>query len=220
MLRLASSTSASVGTCHSIAPRVVLASLMRVFVAGASGVIGVRLVPLLVAAGHEVAGLTRSPEKVEALRRLGALPVVCDVFDRKALRAAVGDFGPDVIVSELTDLPDDRTQLQTYRSANDLMRREGTRNLLAAAAAATTPRFLAQSIAWHLSGERGAAVQDFERMVLEAGGVVLRYGRFYGPGTFYESELPESPRVSVDEAAKTTADLLEAESGVVTIADA
>lgn len=182
--------------------------------------IGVRLVPLLVAAGHEVAGLTRSPEKVEALRRLGALPVVCDVFDRKALRAAVGDFGPDVIVSELTDLPDDRTQLQTYRSANDLMRREGTRNLLAAAAAATTPRFLAQSIAWQLSGERGAAVQEFERMVLEAGGVVLRYGRFYGPGTFYESELPESPRVSVDEAAKTTADLLEAESGVVTIADA
>jgi len=89
-----------------------------------------------------------------------------------------------VIVSELTDLPDDRTQLQTYRSANDRMRREGTRNLLAAAA--TTPRFLAQS----------------------------------GPGTFYESELPESPRVSVDEAAKTTADLLEAESGVVTIADA
>jgi len=193
---------------------------MRVFVAGASGVIGVRLVPLLVAAGHEVAGLTRSPEKVEALRRLGALPVVCDVFDRKALRAAVGDFGPDVIVSELTDLPDDRTQLQTYRSANDLMRREGTRNILAAAAAATTPRFLAQSIAWQLSGERGAAVQEFERMVLEAGGVVLRYGRFYGPGTFYESELPESPRVSVDEAAKTTADLLEAESGVVTIADA
>jgi len=193
---------------------------MRVFVAGASGVIGVRLVPLLVAAGHEVAGLTRSPEKVEALRRLGALPVVCDVFDRKALRAAVGDFGPDVVVSELTDLPDDRTQLQTYRSANDLMRREGTRNLLAAAAAATTPRFLAQSIAWQLSGERGAAVQEFERMVLEAGGVVLRYGRFYGPGTFYESELPESPRVSVDEAAKTTADLLEAESGVVTIADA
>jgi len=159
---------------------------MRVFVAGASGVIGVRLVPLLVAAGHEVVGLTRSHEKVEALRRLGALPVVCDVFDRKALRAAVGDFGPDVIVSELTDLPDDRTQLQTYRSANDRMRREGTRNLLAAAAAATTPRFLAQS----------------------------------GPGTFYESELPESPRVSVDEAAKTTADLLEAESGVVTIADA
>jgi len=57
-------------------------------------------------------------------------------------------------------------------------------------------------------------------MVLEAGGVVLRYGRFYGPGTFYESELPKSPRVSVDEAAKTTADLLGAESGVVTIADA
>ena len=154
---------------------------MRVFVAGASGVIGVRLVPLLVAAGHDVAGLTRSHEKVETLRRLGALPVVCDVFDRKALRAAVGDFGPDVIVSELTDLPDDRTQLQTYRSANDRMRREGTRNLLAAAAAAMTPRFLAQSIAWQLSGERGAAVQEFERMVLEAGGVVLRYAASTDP---------------------------------------
>jgi nucleoside-diphosphate-sugar epimerase len=193
---------------------------MRVFVAGASGVIGVRLVPLLVAAGHDVAGLTRSPEKVETLRRLGALPVVRNVFDRRALRAAVGGFGPDVIVSQLTDLPDDRTQLQSYRAANDRMRREGTRNLLAAAAAAKTLRFLAQSIAWRFSGERGAAVQEFERMVLEAGGVVLRYGRFYGPGTFYESELPEPPRVSVDEAAKTTADLLEAESGVVTIADA
>jgi nucleoside-diphosphate-sugar epimerase len=193
---------------------------MRVFVAGASGVIGVRLLPLLVGAGHEVAGLTRSPEKVETLRRLRALPVVCDVFDRRALRAAVADFGPDVVVSELTDLPDDRTQLHTYRAANDRMRREGTRNLLAAAAAAKTPGFLAQSIAWHLSGERGAAVQEFERMVLEAGGVVLRYGRFYGPGTFYESELPEPPRVNVDEAAKTTADLLEAESSVVTIADA
>ncbi len=193
---------------------------MRVFVAGASGVIGVRLLPLLVEAGHEVAGMTRSPEKVEPLRRLGALPVVCNVFDRPALRKGVVEFGPEAVVSELTDLPDDREQLHTFEAANDRMRRKGTRNLLEAAAAAKAPRFLSQSIAWHLPGERGAAVKELERMVLEAGGVVLRYGQLYGPGTFYESKLPEPPRVHVDEAAKRTALLLEADSGVVTIADA
>jgi nucleoside-diphosphate-sugar epimerase len=193
---------------------------MRVFVAGASGVIGVRLLPLLVGEGHAVAGMTRSPEKVELVRRLGALPVVCDVFDRQALREAMVEFGLEAVVSELTDLPDDREQLHAFEAANDRMRREGTRNLLDAAAGAKAPRFLAQSIAWRLPGERGAAVAELERMVLEAGGVVLRYGQLYGPGTFYETELPELPRVHVDEAAERTADLLEAESGVVTITDA
>jgi uncharacterized protein YbjT (DUF2867 family) len=193
---------------------------MRVFVAGASGVIGVRLVPLLVGDGHEVAGMTRSPEKAETLRQLGALAVVCDVFDGPALRDAVRAFGPDVVVSELTDLPDDFDQLGAFGAANDRIRREGTRNLLDAAAAAKTPRFLAQSIAWRLPGEWGAAVDELERMVLQADGVVLRYGRFYGPGTFYESELPEPPRVGIEEAAGKTADLLEAESGVVTLIDA
>jgi nucleoside-diphosphate-sugar epimerase len=193
---------------------------MRVFVAGASGVIGVRLVPLLVGAGHEVAGMTRSPEKVEPLRQLGALPVVCDVFDRPALREAVVGFGPEAVVSELTDLPDDRKQLEAFGAANDRMRREGTRNLLDAAVAAKAPRFLAQSIAWQLPGERGAAIEELERMVLETGGVVLRYGQFYGPGTFFETELPEPPRVHLDEAAKRTASLLATESRVVTITGA
>jgi hypothetical protein len=81
-------------------------------------------------------------------------------------------------------------------------------------------RFLAESIAWRLPGERGAAVEELERMVLDAGGVVLRYGRLYGPGTFYECELPEPPRVHVDEAAGQTARSLDAESGVLTITDA
>jgi uncharacterized protein YbjT (DUF2867 family) len=191
---------------------------MRVFVAGASGVIGVRLVPLFVEAGHEVAGMTRSPEKVELLRRLGALPVVCDVFDRPALCEAVVDFGPDAVVSELTDLPDDHEQLEAFEAANDRIRREGTRNLLDAAAAAMALRFLAQSIAWQLPGKRGAAVHELEQMVLGVGGVVLRYGRLYGPGTFFETELPAPPRVHVNEAAQRTAELLDAESGVVTIA--
>lgn len=193
---------------------------MRVFVAGASGVIGVRLVPLLVEVGHEVAGMTRSPEKVEPLRKLGALPVVCDVFDRPALREAVIDFAPETVVNELTDLPDDRRQLEAFGAANARIRREGTRNLLDAAVAAKAPRFLAQSIAWQLPAERGAAVEELERMVLEAGGVVLRYGQFYGPGTFFEAEFPEPPRVHVDAAAERTASLLAAESGVVTITEA
>lgn len=192
---------------------------MRVFVAGASGVIGLRLLPLLAERGHEVAGMTRTPAKAEALRRLGALPVVCDVLDRPALRDAVLDFAPDAVVSELTDLPNDRGQLQAFAAANDRMRREGARNLLDAAASANVSRFLAQSIAWQLPGERGAAVEELERTVLEAAGVVLRYGRLYGPGTFYEAELPEPPRVHVDEAAERTAGLLNADSGVVTITD-
>src|SRR5437762_14299487 len=85
--------------------------LMRVFVAGASGVIGVRLVPLLVAAGHAVAGMTRSPRKVEALDDLGAEPVVCDAFDAGALRAVVVGFQPDAVVNELPELPDKRSAI-------------------------------------------------------------------------------------------------------------
>jgi hypothetical protein len=148
------------------------------------------------------------------------LPVVCDVFDRVALREAVVDFAPEAVVSELTDLPDDLEQLKAFEAANDRMRREGTRNVLDAARAANAQRFLAESIAWRLPGERGAAVEELERMVLDAGGVVLRYGRLYGPGTFYECELPAPPRVHVDEAAGQTARSLDAESGVLTITDA
>ena len=88
--------------------------------------IGVRLVPLLVAAGHEVVGMTRSAEKAESLRRLGADPFVCDVFDRDAL----GQIDADVVIDQLTDLPDDVDELPASFDANDRMRTEGTRNLL------------------------------------------------------------------------------------------
>ena len=134
-------------------------------------------------AGHEVAGMTRSPAKAKFLRRLGAEPVVCDAFDAHALREAVGAFQPDVVVNELTDLPD---QPAATNDANARMRREGARNLLAAAKAAGASRFVAQSIAWQLRGDAGAAVSELERLVLAADGVVLRYGRLYGPGTYYE----------------------------------
>jgi nucleoside-diphosphate-sugar epimerase len=124
------------------------------------------------------------------------------------------------VVGELTDLPDDLNELASFSERNDRMRREGMRNLLEAARAAKAPRFLAESIAWQLPGERGEVVGEMERMVLDAGGVVVRYGRLYGPGTFYESELPDPPRVHLDVAAQRTAALLDAESGVITIVDA
>ncbi|HEY7076206.1 MAG TPA: NAD-dependent epimerase/dehydratase family protein [Solirubrobacteraceae bacterium] len=190
---------------------------MRIFIAGATGAIGVPLVRRLVAGGHTVAGMTRSESKAGALRALGAEPVVCDVFDLSALTAAVTGFGPDAVIHQLTDLPDRAADIPARAAANSRIRREGTRNLLAAARAAGAPRFLAQSVAWELPGDGGAAVREHERAVLDAGGVVLRYGRFYGPGTYHPDDVAEPPAVHVEEAARRTADALEAPSGVITV---
>jgi nucleoside-diphosphate-sugar epimerase len=193
---------------------------VRVFLAGATGVLGVRLVPLLVGGGHAVAGMTRSPEKADGLRALGAEPVVCDVFDAEALRDAVVSFGPDVVMHQLTDLPDDAGRVREHAAANSRIRREGTRNLLAAAeAAGGVRRFLAQSVAWRLAGDAGAATEELERAVLAWGGVVLRYGRLYGPGTYFERDAPSPPRIQVDEAARRTVSTLDAPSGVLAIVE-
>jgi nucleoside-diphosphate-sugar epimerase len=196
-----------------------MAEPMRVFVAGASGVIGIRLVPLLVAGGHEVAGMTRSETKADRLREVGAEPVVCDVFDADEVVAAVVAFAPDAIVNELTDLPDAEANLEEGRAANARIRREGTRTLLAAARAAGASRIVAQSVAWEMKGDGAAAVEYLERETLAAGGVVVRYGQLYGPGTYYEGELPPHPRVHVDEAARRTVPALDADSGVLVITD-
>ena len=112
---------------------------MRIFLAGASGVIGVRLIPLLVRDGHEVAGMTRSSGKTAKLRELGAEPVVCDVFDAGALAQAVTAFGPELVMHQLTDLPDQADQIAGFAARNNRMRTEGTRNLLAPACAAGKP---------------------------------------------------------------------------------
>jgi len=192
---------------------------MRVFLAGASGVIGVRLIPLLVRDGHEVAGMTRSPGKAAALRELGAEPVVCDVFDAGALAQAVVAFGPELVMHQLTDLPDQAGQIPEFAARNNRIRTEGTRNLLAAAAQAGATRFLAQSIAW-TPPSGGEAVAEHERLVLAAGGVVIRYGIFYGPGTYSGSDrVPPPPRIQVDEAARRTVALLTAPSGVVVVTE-
>lgn len=190
---------------------------MRIFLAGASGVIGVRLVPLLVSAGHVVAGMTRSPEKAGGLRAIGAIPVVCDVYDADALREAVVAFGPEAVVHQLTDLPDDEASIPEFEAANARIRREGTRNLLAAARACGASRIVAQSVAWDLGGDAGAAVLEHERAVLESSGVVLRYGQFYGPGTYFEDEEPPPPRIHVDEAARRTVPALDAPPGLLLV---
>jgi uncharacterized protein YbjT (DUF2867 family) len=191
---------------------------LRIFLAGATGVIGIRLLPLLVDEGHTIAGMTRSPQNIDRLRALGAEPVVCDVFDAVALTEAVTAFAADAVVHQLTDLPDRVDQLADFAARNDRMRTEGTRNLVAAARAAEAGHLLAQSIAWTPSG-RADAVEEHERQVLDAGGVVVRYGQLYGPGTFYEDTIPPHPRIHVDEAARGTPPLIQAPSGVVVLAE-
>ena len=193
---------------------------MRVFVAGASGVMGSRLVPLLVAAGHEVAAMTRSPEKAVALEDLGAVPIVCDVFDRDRLNLAVADFGPGVVVHQLTDLPDDRSRIPEHGAAHLRIRREGSDNLVAAARAAGAAKVMAQSVAWKLDGRGGEAIAHLEDRVLGSGGVVLRYGQWYGPGTYYPvDDPPPPPRVHIDTAAARTAAMLDVTPGIYTITD-
>lgn len=191
---------------------------MRVFLAGASGVIGVRLVRLLREASHDVVGMTRSPDKAELLAGLGAEPVVCDVFDAGALRAAVSRASIEMVMHQLTDLPDAVDQLPVFAARNNRIRTEGTRNLVRAARAAGVNRLIAQSIAWEPPG--GAeAVHDHERMVLDFGGVVLRYGQFYGSGTYHEHDVPDPPRIHVDEAARRTVELLDVGTGAIVVTE-
>jgi uncharacterized protein YbjT (DUF2867 family) len=193
---------------------------LRIFLAGASGVIGQRLIPLLVQAGHVVGGMTRSPGKMGLLRHLGAEPTLCDVFDREALIQAVRDFNPDVVLNELTDLPDDVAQIGELADLNARIRTEGTQNLIEAARLSASPKILTQSVAWQLpDGPDAQAVAGLERAVLAEGGVVLRYGQFYGPGTYNEQQLPAEPRVDIDRAAELTVEALGEPTGVVVITD-
>jgi len=193
---------------------------VRIFVAGATGVIGVRLVPLLVTGGHTVAGMTRSPGQAGLLRELGAEPVICDVFDLAALTRAVAAFGPEVVFHQLTDLPDAAADLGRFSDRNDRIRGEGTRNLLAAAATAKAQRVIVQSISRELPSEnRRAITASHERAVLDAGGVVIRYGQLYGPGTFYPGAPPQPPRIHVDDAARLTLPTLAVPPGVTIVAD-
>jgi nucleoside-diphosphate-sugar epimerase len=186
---------------------------MKVFVAGASGAIGRQLVPQLLAAGHEVTGMTRREQKAEAIRAAGATTVVCDVFDATGLESAVREAAPEVVIHELTSLPPrlDPKSKDALAPTNRL-RSEGTRNLIAAAKAAGARRLIAESVAFFYVpegdwvkdedapafgdapgqfGEASKALADLERQVTGTEGlegVVLRYGWLYGPGTYYDRD--------------------------------
>jgi nucleoside-diphosphate-sugar epimerase len=188
---------------------------MKIFLAGATGLIGIRLLPLMLAEGHVVAAMTRTKAKIDALRAPGVTPVLCDLFDARSLTAAMEDFKPDLVMHQVTDLPDKLDELTGFLPRNERVRSEGTRNLLAAAKAANARGFLAQSISWG----KGPVIEAHEGGVLAAGGTVLRYGQFYGPGTFYENEPPPPPRIHVDAAARRTMPFLNGPRGTFTITE-
>jgi nucleoside-diphosphate-sugar epimerase len=192
---------------------------MRIFLAGATGVIGVRLMPLMLGEGHVIAAMTRTPGKVDGLRAIAVTPVLCDVFDPNALIAAVKDFHPELVVHQVTDLPDEIEKLSEFLPRNDRVRSEGTRNLLAAAQAANARGFLAQSIAWRSGPGTGPVLDAHENAVISAGGIVLRDGLFYGSGTFYENDPPPAPRIHVDSAARRTMPYLAGPRGTFTITE-
>jgi nucleoside-diphosphate-sugar epimerase len=214
-----------------------------VFLAGASGAIGRRLVPILVANGYRVIGMSRSAAKSAMLTELGALPVVADVFDELAVQRAIADAQADVVVHQLTDLPPglDPSRMEEATRRNARIRDEGTRNLVAAAVVAGVRRLVAQSIAFayvdgpephgdkdplatDAAGRAGISargVASLEQQVLEAPleGLVLRYGRLYGPGTGSDAPSGRAP-LHVDAAARAAAlAVATGEPGVYNIAE-
>lgn len=196
-----------------------------IFLAGATGAIGRRMIPMLVGAGHRLIGSTRSPERAAALEAAGVTPVVVDVFDAGALTEAVRQAAPEIVIHQLTDLSAGLEQdPEAARRANARLRREGTANLVSAAVAAGARRIVAQSIAWAYApgiapydedqpldtaaeGGRATTIRDgvlpLEQAVLATPGIegiVLRYGQLYGPGTWAQTPEGSSP-LHVDAAA-------------------
>ncbi|WP_067459380.1 NAD-dependent epimerase/dehydratase family protein [Actinomadura macra] len=217
---------------------------MKILLAGATGVVGRRLIPLLVQAGHEVAGTTRQESRAASIREHGATPVVVDVLDAAGIRKAVEAERPDAIIHQLTDLSGEDFE------ANSHLRIEGTRNLVDAARAVGVETMIAQSIAWlYVAGDALAVETDpldptlppyagvaaLEEAVGEMPrGVVLRYGALYGPGTWYApggaiakrvraGNLSLTPAwtsfVHADDAATAAAAALDWPAGVVNIVD-
>jgi nucleoside-diphosphate-sugar epimerase len=184
---------------------------MKVFVAGATGVIGRAFVPMLIEAGHEVAAMSRSEEGCERLRKLGVTAHVCDVFDEARLEAVLGETRPDAVINQLTSIPEEMNPRHIARemAPTNKLRSQGTRALLRAAKATGVKRFISQSIAFAYEPGGGAPASEDTRLYINApkayssviaavhecedatlhtegiAGVVLRYGYLYGPGTIY-----------------------------------
>jgi nucleoside-diphosphate-sugar epimerase len=197
---------------------------LRVLVAGAGGVIGRRLIPLLLQRGDQVFGTTRSPARAGELERAGAVPIVVDAFDRQGVAQAVAAARPHVLIHQLTDLSGGfkPERVAETLTGNTRIRTEGTRNLVDAAQATGVRRLIAQSIAWVYAPGREPHTEDdpldraaegtraitvrgvvaLEDAVLGASpveGIVLRYGWFYGPGA--NATPAGTPGLHVDAAA-------------------
>jgi nucleoside-diphosphate-sugar epimerase len=180
---------------------------MRVLVAGATGVIGRRLVPILTAAGHDVVGLARSRDRATPDPAI----VVADALDREALTRAVRDAAPDAVVNMLTAIPAETNprRLAADFAVTNRLRTEGTRNLIEAAERAGARRIIAQGLAYAYQPAPGhadedaplwtdgtprqfapvlAALMELERNTTAAGGLVLRFGHLYGPGSMYAAD--------------------------------
>jgi len=215
---------------------------MKIFVAGASGAIGRRLTPLLREAGHEVFGATRTPNTARELGAAGVHAAVADVFDVDALKRAVIAARPEIVIHQLTDLPRvlDEAQLAASYPRNARIRTEGTRNLIAAARAASAQRFIVQSIAFgyapgsepHAETDplnladgprvvtvRGAALMEEQVLASGMEAIVLRYGLLYGPGTW--TDVPaRKPALHVDAAAQAALlAVTRGATGIYNIAD-
>ena len=198
---------------------------MRIFLAGAAGAIGRRLVPQLVSAGHTVTGTTRFRDRAEWLQAAGVKPVIVDVYDAAALQQAVAEAQPEVVIHQLTDLPQ-QYDPKTFAAAlarTARLRVEGTGNLVAAARAVGARRLVAQSLAFmyapgplpHRESDplnidapgddrmTTRAIATLERLVTTSPGIeglVLRYGHLYGPDTWTRDPFGDTP-VHVDAAA-------------------
>ncbi|MDF3866248.1 NAD(P)-dependent oxidoreductase [Pseudomonas denitrificans (nom. rej.)] len=206
---------------------------MKVFFAGASGAIGQRLLPMLLERGYQVLAISRCAQRAAALEAAGARALVLDVYEAQALSAAMLEFQPRWVIHQLTDLPAglDPALMPAAQPRNARVRREGTANLVAAARAAGVERMVAQSIAWAYApgelplheehpldlGAEGpraisvGGVAALEEAVLGARpmeGIVLRYGRLYGPGTGADAADPRLA-VHVDDAARAALLALE-----------
>ena len=174
---------------------------MRIFIAGASGVLGRALIAHL--GDHDVVGLTRRADKVPTLESLGAEAVVGDAYDTARVTALIADALPEIVVNFLTDLAPGRSQ------SNARIRREAGPLVLAAAERACARRFAVESVAFTLKGASAEAVRLLEQGALGSRleSVVLRFGRLWGPGTWYE-EPPEAPRVHIEDAGRRAAELI------------
>src|SRR5215813_6404232 len=186
---------------------------MKIFVAGGTGAIGRPLIGKLLAEGHAVVALTRSPEKAQALMKQGIEPAIADVFDAEAVKTVMSHAHPEVVIEQLTALPKTYTR-ESMNAADALIARillEGGGNVLAAAQAAGVRRYLRQSVAFYaipgpgladehtplaFDGSPAVAASARELTELEGGllgnpnmeGIVLRYGFFYGPGTWFNPD--------------------------------